>query len=137
MLATIIPGVAFLIVTWVYLLVGSVTAAFTALVAGTGILFASYYILTGLAMIAHYRRRVFSSPVGAVVDGLLPLAAAAFLGWIIEQSMASNAANVNWTLAGIVAVGIVLMIATRMTDRGAHYFATRGEARDVAAARPR
>lgn len=136
-LATIIPGVAFLIVTWVYLLVGSVTAAFTALVAGTGILFASYYILTGLAMIAHYRRRVFSSPVGAVVDGLLPLAAAAFLGWIIEQSMASNAANVNWTLAGIVAVGIVLMIATRMTHRGAHYFATRGEARDVAAARPR
>ena len=127
-LATIIPGVAFLVVTWVYLLVGSVTAAFTALVAGTGILFASYYILTGLAMIVHYRRRVFSSPVGAVVDGLLPLAAAAFLGWIIEQSMVSNAANVNWTLAGIVVVGIVLMIASRMTHRGAHYFATQREA---------
>ena len=133
-LATIIPGVAFLIVTWVYLLVGSVTAAFTALVAGTGILFTSYYILTELALIVHYRRRVFSSPVGAIVDGVLPLAAAGFLGWIIEQSMTSNSADVNWTLVGIVGVGIVLMFASRLTHRGAHYFATtREEARDVAA----
>jgi hypothetical protein len=117
----------------VYLLVGSIAAAFSALVAGTGILFTSYYILTGLAMIVYYRRRVFSSLAGAVVDGLLPLAAAAFLGWIIEQAMASNAANVNWTIAGIVGVGIVLMVLARLTHRGAFYFATQREAEGVAA----
>jgi amino acid transporter len=127
-LATVIPGVAFLIVTWVYLLVGSVASAFSALVAGTGILFTAYYILTAMAMIAYYRRRVFSSPVGAVVDGLLPLAAAVFLGWIIWKAMAANAANINWTIAGIVGVGIVLMIVMRLTGSGAAYFATRREA---------
>jgi amino acid transporter len=135
-LATVIPGVAFLVVTWVYLLVGSIAAAFSALVAGTGILFTSYYILTGLAMIIYYRRRVFSSLVGAIVDGLLPLAAAAFLGWIIEQAMASNAANVNWTIAGIVGVGIVLMALARLTHRGAFYFATQREAEAGATGHP-
>ncbi len=40
-LATTIPGLAFVAVTWVYLLVASVASAFTALVAGTGILFTS------------------------------------------------------------------------------------------------
>jgi amino acid transporter len=127
-LATVIPGVAFLIVTWVYLLVGSVAAAFAALVAGTGILFTSYYVLTGVAMISYYRRRVFSSVGGALVDGILPLAAAVFLGWIIFKTMQSNTANVNWTITGIVGVGIVLMIVIRFTSRGASYFATRREA---------
>jgi amino acid transporter len=127
-LATVIPGLAFLVVTWVYLLVGSVASAFAALVAGTGILFTSYYILTGVAMITYYRRRVFSSPVGAFMDGLLPLAAAVFLGWIIYKAMGSNTANVNWTIIGIVGVGIVLMIVTRLTGRGAGYFATQREA---------
>ncbi len=118
--------------TWVYLLVGSIAGAFSALVAGTGILFTLYYILTGVAMIAYYRRRIFSSPVGAVVDGLLPLAAAVFLGWIIYKAMAANAANVNWTIAGIIGAGIVLMAAVRFTPRGADYFATRREALQLA-----
>jgi hypothetical protein len=65
------------------------------------------------------------------VDGLLPLAAAVFLGWIIYKAMASNAANVNWTIAGIIGVGIVLMAAVRATHRGADYFATRREAHQV------
>ena len=130
-LATFIPGAAFLIVTWVYLLVGSVSAAFSALVAGTGILFTSYYILTGVAMIAYYRRRIFGSPVGAFVNGLLPLAASVFLGWIIWKTMAANAANINWTIVGIVSVGILLMAVVRLTPRGAIYFATRREVADA------
>jgi hypothetical protein len=50
------------------------------------------------------------------------------LGWIIWKAMAANAANVNWTIGGIVGVGIVLMIATRLSVGGAGYFATRREA---------
>ncbi|HWF79777.1 MAG TPA: APC family permease [Streptosporangiaceae bacterium] len=134
-LATIIPGAVFVVVTWVYLLVGSVASAFTALVAGTGILFTSYYILTGLALIAYYRRRVFSSPVSAVMLGLLPVAAVVFLGWIIWKTMAANAANVNWTIAGIVVLGIVIMVAVRMTSSGARYFSTKREALQTARGR--
>jgi hypothetical protein len=76
---------------------------------------------------------VFSSLVGAVVDGVLPLAGVVFLGWIIWKAMQGNAANVNWTIVGIVAVGIVLMAATRMTRSGADYFATRREAQHLEA----
>jgi amino acid transporter len=130
-LATVIPGVAFIVVTWVYLLVGSVTSAFSALVAGTGILFTAYYILTLLAQIAHYRRRVFSRPVDSVMVGVLPLAAMVFLGWIVYKTMAANAANVNWTLIGIVVVGVILMAVVRMTSNGARYFATEREAVDA------
>jgi amino acid transporter len=132
-LATIIPGAAFVVVTWVYLLVGSVASAFAALVDGTGILFASYYILTGLALIAYHRRRVFSSPVSAAMLGVLPLAASVFLGWIIWKSLVANHANVNWTIAGIVGVGIILMFVIRMTSQGARYFATPREAQQVPA----
>jgi amino acid transporter len=132
-LATIIPGVAFVIVTWVYLLVGSVASAFSALVAGTGILFTSYYILSGLALIAYYRRRVFSSPVNAVMLGVLPLAAVVFLGWIIWKTMAANHANVNWTIAGIVGVGFVVMVAVRMSSSGKRYFTTQREAQHIPA----
>ncbi len=132
-LATIIPGVAFVAVTWVYLLVGSVASAFSALVAGTGILFTSYYILTGLALIAYYRRRVFSGAVSAVMLGLLPLAAVVFLAWIIWKTMAADAADVNWTIAGIVGIGLVLMAAVRMTGSGARFFATQREAQHVPA----
>jgi amino acid transporter len=130
-LATLIPGAVFVVVTWVYLLVGSVASAFSALVAGTGILFTGYYILTGVALIAYYRRRVFSNPASAIMLGVLPLAAVVFLGWIIEKTMAANAANVNWTIAGIVAVGLVLMAVVRMTSGGARYFATEREAVDA------
>lgn len=134
-LATVIPGVLFIAVTWVYLLVGSVTAAFSALVAGTGILFTSYYILTGLALIAHYRRQLFSKPVDLVMLGLLPLAAAVFLGWIIWKAMEANKANENWTIVGIVGVGIVLMVLMRMTSSGKRYFSAKREAEPVPAGR--
>jgi amino acid transporter len=119
----------------VYLLVGSVTSAFSALVAGTGILFTAYYILTLLALIAYYRRRVFSSAGNAVMVGLLPLAAMVFLGWIVYKTMAANATNVNWTLAGIVVVGIVLMALVRMTSSGAHYFTSQRETQHAATGR--
>lgn len=134
-LATIIPGVVFIAVTWVYLLVGSVSSAFSALVAGTGILFTAYYILTLLALIAYYRRRVFSGVGNAVMVGLLPLAAMVFLGWIVYKTMAANATNVNWTLAGIVVVGIVLMALVRMTSSGAHYFTSQRETQHAATGR--
>ena len=41
----------------------------------------------------------------------------------------------NWTIAGIVIVGIVLMVAVRRTRDGARYFATQREAQQVAAGR--
>jgi hypothetical protein len=67
----------------VYLLATSVQSAFSDVVAVAGLLFAVFYILTALATITYYHRRVFSSAWDAMALGALPLAAAAFLGWIV------------------------------------------------------
>ena len=62
-----------------YLLANSVQDAFTAVIDVSGLLFAVFYILTALATIAYYRRRIVTSARNALVLGVLPLAAAGFL----------------------------------------------------------
>src|SRR5262249_39629518 len=70
--ATTVIGVITIAATWLYLLSGSVANLFIQLIDVTGLLFASYYILTAVATIAYYRRRVFSRPWDAIVAGILP-----------------------------------------------------------------
>ena len=60
--ASIIVGMLIIGLAWVYLLATSVQDAFTDMVDVTGLLFAIFYILTALATIAYYRRRVFTGP---------------------------------------------------------------------------
>ena len=77
--ATILFGLVVVAVAWVYLIATSVQNAFTYVVDLTGLLFAIFYVLTGLASVVYYRRRVFSNARDALVLGLLPLASAGFL----------------------------------------------------------
>lgn len=59
--ASILVGVLLIGITWVFLLVTSVQGSFNDVVAVAGLLFAIFYILTALATIVYYRRRVFTS----------------------------------------------------------------------------
>jgi amino acid transporter len=111
--ASILVGVLIVALTWIYLLATSVQNAFDDVVDVSGLLFAAFYILTALATMVYYRRRVFTSLWDAIVLGILPLAAAAFLGWIIVKSMIGAPPAQIWSLAGILAVGIVLMFIAR------------------------
>ena len=61
--------------------------AFNDVVAVTGLLFAVFYILTALATIVYYRRRVLSGLRDGLILGVLPLGAAGFLGWIFVRSV--------------------------------------------------
>jgi len=79
----------------------------------TGLLFSIFYILTALAMITYYRRRVLASAWDFLILGLLPLGAAVFLGWVFVKSLAAAPVTQRWSLIGIVALGIVLMISAR------------------------
>ena len=54
-------GFVVVALAWVYLIATSVQNAFTYVVDLTGLLFAIFYVLTGLASIVYYRRRVFSN----------------------------------------------------------------------------
>ena len=125
--ASLVVGVFVIAITWVYLLATSVQTAFTDVVDATGLLFSAFYILTALATIAYYRRRVIARPWDLVSLGVLPLGAAGFLGWIIVKSMLQAPANQNWSILGIVVVGLVLMLVARFGLRSP-FFGVRREA---------
>ena len=72
------------------------------MVAITGLLFSLFYILTALATIAYFRRRIMAKPVDSIMLGILPLAAAVFLAWIIIKSLMNAPGSQRWSMLGIV-----------------------------------
>jgi uncharacterized membrane protein YedE/YeeE len=70
-----------------------------------------------VATIVYYRRRVLSSVWDAVILGVLPVAAAGFLGWVLVKSVMAAPRAQIWSLAGIVGVGLILMLAARFILR--------------------
>jgi amino acid transporter len=111
--ATVLFGLIVVALAWVYLLLTTVQNGFNDVVAVTGLLFAIFYILTALASLVYYRRRVFSNAWDALILGILPLAAAGFLGWMVTKSLQAAPATQVWSLVGIVALGLILMLAAR------------------------
>jgi amino acid transporter len=111
--ASVVVGVLLIALTWVYLLATSVQNAFNDVIAITGQLFAIFYILTALAAIVYYRRRVFSGAQDFVTLGLLPLAAAAFLFWMLTKTVQAAPWTQRWSLIGIVGLGLIMLISAR------------------------
>jgi hypothetical protein len=52
-----------------------------------------------------------------LLAGILPLGAAGFLIWIIVKSVGTLPSSGNWSLIGIVASGILVMILVRIIMR--------------------
>jgi len=124
--ASIIVGLLLIGLTWVYLLATSVQNAFSDVIEVTGLLFAIFYILTALATIVYYRRRVFGSVWDFMILGILPLGAAGFLGWMFTMSVQSEPAPEVWSLVGIVGIGLLLMLSARFILRS-QFFQIRRE----------
>jgi amino acid transporter len=119
--ASVVFGAVVIALAWVYLLVTSVKNAFTYVVDLTGLLFALFYILTALAGIAYYRRSIARNAWDAITVGLLPLAAAAFLTWMVVKSMTGSAAAENWSMAGVVGLGVILLLVSRFVLKSPFY----------------
>jgi amino acid transporter len=115
--ASVIVGLLLIAITWVYLLATSVQNAFTDVVDVTGLLFAVFYILTALTAVVYYRRRILAGAWDALILGVLPVGAAAFLTWILVKSLLSAPAAQVWSFAGIVAAGLILMLYARFVLR--------------------
>jgi len=126
--ATVLVGVLLIAITWVYLLAGSVQSAFDAVVSVSGLLFGAFYVMTGLATIAYYRKRIISHAWDLLICGILPIAAAGFLVWIIYRSIQQAPASQNWSLVGIVALGLVLLFVARFVMRSAYFHLPRESA---------
>ena len=127
-IASIVVGVILVAVTWVYLLSSSVANAFIALISVSGVLYASFYLLTALSAIVYYRRRIFSNAWDAVLVGILPLAAIGFLVWIVAKSWLNAPASQRWSLIGIVASGAILMLVARFVLRSPFFHIQRESA---------
>ena len=115
--ASVVVGVLLIAITWIYLLATSVENAFDSVVNVSGLLFAGFYVMTALATIAYYRRRVIANVWDALLLGILPLGAAGFLIWIIFRSMQLAPAQQNWSLVGIIGLGLILMFVARFVMR--------------------
>ena len=118
--ASVAVGALIIAATWAFILATSAQAIFGEVVSLAGLLAAASCILTALATIAYYRRRVFSNVLAAVILGVLPLAAG-FLGRIIVKSVQNEPASQRWSLAGIAAVGIIIMGYARFVLRSAFF----------------
>ncbi len=123
--ASVIVGLLIVVLSAVYLLVTSVEGAFNNVVDVTGLLFAIFYILTALATVLYYRRRL-SRARDLLTLGILPILAAAFLGWIVVKSLIGGTGPEIWSLVGVVLVGIVLMLIARIVLRSP-FFKTQRE----------
>ena len=111
--ASILFGVLVVGLAWVYLLATSVQNAFTSVVNVTGLLFSIFYVLTAIASMVYYRRRVFSGVWDFLTLGLLPLGSAIFLTWLTVKSLMNAPAEERWSMVGIIVAGLVLMLVAR------------------------
>ena len=119
--ASVLIGLLIIGLSVVYFLLTSVQNAFYDVINVTGLLFSVFYILTALAAITYYRRRVIGSVWDFIILGVLPLGAAGFLGWILVKSLMAAPASQIWSVIGIVAAGLIMMFIARFALRSSFF----------------
>jgi amino acid transporter len=111
--ATLAAGGILIVLAWAYLLSASLQNVFTDVIDITGLLYAGFYILTALATVVYYRGRIRTGGWDAFALGVLPLAAAGFLGWVMAKTLQAAPPAQLWSLAGVGAAGLVLLGVAR------------------------
>jgi amino acid transporter len=116
-IASLVIGIILIAATWVYLLSTSVANVFTDVIDITGLLYAGFYVLTAISAMVYYRRRVLTNLWDGILVGILPLGASAFLVWIVEKSLSTAPWSQRWSVIGIVAAGLIMMLVARFVLR--------------------
>ena len=116
-IASTAVGILIIAAIWVYTLAASAQTIVSDVVGLAGLLAAAFYILTALATVAYHRLRIFTHAWDAVLAGILPAGAAAFLTWIVWKSVQGEPASQRWALAGLVAAGLLVMAAVQVIFR--------------------
>jgi amino acid transporter len=114
---TIFFAVVTIIVTWASVYSSSVADAFNTIVATTGVLYGAFYAISAVTNTWYYRSQLRSGAGNLISVGLLPLAAAGFLVWIIVKSVAAFSRGENLTLAGVLVTGIAVLAFAQVVKR--------------------
>jgi amino acid transporter len=112
--ASYLTAVLTALIVAVYLLASSVQSAFDAIINVSGQLFGVFYILTAIATMVYYRRRIFRGLGRFLSLFIFPAGAAVFLAWVQYKAMQGAPAPQNWSLAGVLAAGLALMLYARL-----------------------
>ncbi len=124
--ATLLVGLTLLGLTWAYLLATSLANTFSDVIAVSSLLYTVFYIFTAVTAVVYYWRRIFSKALDAVILGVLPVASAGFLGWVVVKTLMAAPAAQIWSLIGIIGVGVILIPIVRFVLRP-QYFRLRPE----------
>jgi amino acid transporter len=124
--ATVLVGLTLLGLTWAYLLATSLANAFSDVIGVSSLLYTVFYIFTAVTAVVYYWRRIFSNALDAVILGVLPVASAGFLGWIVAKTLMAAPSAQIWSLIGIVGLGVILIPVVRFVLRP-QYFRLRPE----------
>jgi amino acid transporter len=107
-LATIVIGVIAAIGVWLYTFgSSSVQNSFNTVVSVDGLLFALFYALTGIATAVYFRKLAMRSAWSFVLVEVFPLAAAAFLIYVMYRSVAGLG---GWGSSDLVSLYVMLAI---------------------------
>jgi amino acid transporter len=128
-LATIVIGVIAAIGVWLYTFgSSSVQTSFDTVVSVDGLLFALFYALTGIATAVYFRKLARRSAWNFILVAVFPVAAAAFLAYIMYRSVAGLG---GWTGRDLVSmyvmlgIGVVIMLWVRFTGTSDYFSAPR------------
>jgi amino acid transporter len=109
---------------WLYTIGTSTQSAFSALVSTDGLLFALLYTATGLAVAVYYRRLAVRGVRSFVDLALVPIASAAWLGYVIWRSVPGlggwSGKNLLY-LYVLLGIGIILMLYARWRNESDYF----------------
>ncbi len=108
--ATLALGGSMIVLAVIDVFANSVSNALNVLINSSGLLYAIFYAVTGLAAAWYYRSLVLRSFKNAILSGLLPLAGAALLLWVSYKGATSLTGTEQASLIGIGVVGLVLLV---------------------------
>jgi amino acid transporter len=112
---TVVVGLLLIFVVLLSIYLSTVANAFGTILTSTGILFGTFYAFGALANTWFFRSQIRQSFKSFLLVAAIPLSSVAVLVWIIVKSLQGFSAGANIALVVTIAVGVVAMLAARLT----------------------
>ncbi len=113
---TVVVGLLIIVVLLLSIYLSTVANAFGTILTSTGILFGTFYAFGAMANTWFFRSQIRHSLKSFLLVAAIPLGAVAVLAWIIVKSLQGFSAGANIALAVTIALGVIAMLAARLTN---------------------